>query len=344
MRRPKHSTVVALVACVILSGSAVSAAAAPCPGNPDALGVSRVITVSAKDYSRIGRMQYRTSLPLGPREVVLTFDDGPLPPYTDRVLAILARECVQATFFLVGRMVAANPQAARQIYAAGHTIGNHSQNHVIHFDQISEARAEHEIDAGMTTISAALGGARALAPFFRIPGLGRTRQVEGYLQAKSLVVWSADTVADDWRRINSTQVMQRALRRLEARGKGVLLLHDIQPRMVLMLPTLLAELKRRNFHIVHVVPEDRPALAPILTASLPAPKQAWPRLAAAGANAVMPAAAPRILLAGTDAAPEEKTPLPPRRKIQPRRKHVTVASAGALAVTPVVRSSLDMSY
>ncbi len=294
-----------------------AAAAAPCPGNPNALGVSRVLTVSAKDYQRIGLIQYRDSLPLGPREVVLTFDDGPLPPYTDRVLDILAHECVQATFFLVGQMVAANPQIARRIYAAGHTIGNHTQNHVIHFDQISEPRAEHEIDAGMATISAALGDGKALAPFFRIPGLGRTRQVESYLHAKSLVVWSADAVADDWRRINSDQVLHRAMQRFEARGKGVLLLHDIQPRMVLMLPTLLAELKRRNFHIVHVVPEDRPALAPVLTASLPAPKQAWPRIASTGETVPAPAS-PMMVPAA--AAPDVQSSLPRHRKAKLRRK------------------------
>jgi len=73
-----------------------AAAAAPCPGNPEAIGVSRVLTVNARDYSRLGRMQYHQSLPLDDREVVLTFDDGPLPPYTDRVLETLARHCVKA--------------------------------------------------------------------------------------------------------------------------------------------------------------------------------------------------------------------------------------------------------
>jgi len=63
-----------------------------------------VLAVSADDFARIGTMQYGHSLPLADHEVVLTFDDGPLPPYTDHVLAALAAECVKATYFMVGRM------------------------------------------------------------------------------------------------------------------------------------------------------------------------------------------------------------------------------------------------
>jgi peptidoglycan/xylan/chitin deacetylase (PgdA/CDA1 family) len=280
MRHKRHT---ALLAALIGGMAAAHARAEPasCPGNPDAIGVSRTITVGAADHARLGLMQYRTSLPLNDREVVLTFDDGPLPPYTDRVLAILARHCVKATFFLVGRHAAANPAAALRVAEAGHTIGNHSQNHSLHFASMSEARAEKEIEAGNRTLDAILG--HHVAPFFRIPGLGRTRAVERYAEAKSLVVWSADAVADDWTRITSQQVLSRALSRLEARGKGILLLHDIQPRTVLMLPALLAELKRRHFRIVHVVPEavGPAAPSPLLLARRHAPKLGWPRVVSA---------------------------------------------------------------
>src|SRR2546426_704561 len=85
------------------------AAAADCPGHPDALGVSRTIAVDPREHSLLGAHQYRESLPLNNREVVLTFDDGPLQPYTPRILDILASECVKATFFMVGRMARAYP-------------------------------------------------------------------------------------------------------------------------------------------------------------------------------------------------------------------------------------------
>ena len=114
-----------LAAFVLFIGAA-AASAASCPGNPDAIGTSRELTIEAKDYPRLGKMQYRASLPLADREVVLTFDDGPIPPYTTRVLSTLAMNCVKATFFLVGRHAAAHPAAARLIHELGHTIGNHS--------------------------------------------------------------------------------------------------------------------------------------------------------------------------------------------------------------------------
>jgi len=272
---------------VSLLGSAAAAAAAPadCPGNPDALGTSRVLTVDPSEHRRIGTMQYPESLPLADKEVVLTFDDGPLPPYSTRILETLASECVKATFFMVGRQAQAYPAMVRHAYNEGHTIASHSQSHPLIFTRLPAAAAEREIDLGMASVSAALGDPKALAPFFRFPGLGRSQAIESYLASKNMMVWSADFPADDWTRISAQQVLARALERLEHKGKGVLLLHDIQPATALMLPTLLRELKARGYHIVQVVPSgvDRPK-------TVTEPEQwvtrrplatAWPRLAQA---------------------------------------------------------------
>src|SRR5215471_1219975 len=79
-------------------------AAANCPGHPDALGTSRVLAIDPAQYRRIGHMQYSNSLPLADKEVVLTFDDGPILPYSSQILDILASQCVKATYFLVGEM------------------------------------------------------------------------------------------------------------------------------------------------------------------------------------------------------------------------------------------------
>ncbi len=85
-----------------LSGGLSAAMAGACPGNPNALGTSRTIVVDPRDHIRIGTMDYAETLPLVDKEVVLTFDDGPIPPYTGKVLDILAAECVKATYFIVG--------------------------------------------------------------------------------------------------------------------------------------------------------------------------------------------------------------------------------------------------
>jgi peptidoglycan/xylan/chitin deacetylase (PgdA/CDA1 family) len=237
----------------LLCGAA-AAQAAECPGNPDALGTSRTIVVDPVDHPKLGTMQYRESLPLEDHEIVLTFDDGPLPPRSTRVLEILEHECVKATYFMVGRMARAYPDVVRRIHEAGHTIGTHSESHPLTFHKMSVERAEQEINQGIASVTSVLGDGSRTAPFFRIPGLLRADGVERYLASQHLMVWSADFLADDWTRITPAQVYARALQRIEADRKGILLLHDIQPRTVEALPYLLKELKRRGYRIVHIVP------------------------------------------------------------------------------------------
>ena len=244
--------------------AALPARAEDCPGNPDAIGTSRTVAIDFSQYQRLGTFNYAETIPLADHEVVLTFDDGPIPPHTTNVLNTLSAQCVKALFFLVGEMARAYPDVVRRIRDEGHTIGTHSQDHPLRFDRISETKAQWEIDEGIANVSAALGDGVGLSPFFRIPGFGRTDAVENDLAARSLVVFSTDVDADDWfRRIGPSQIISRAMSRLEAKGKGMLLLHDIHPWTAAALPTLLKELKDHGFRIVQVVPTagDTPAVA-----------------------------------------------------------------------------------
>ncbi len=310
-----------------------TAAAAECP--PGALGVSRTIAIDPSEHARVGSQQYGESLPLKDREVVLTFDDGPLPPYTNRIIETLASECVKATFFMVGRMVRGYPSLVRRIYNEGHTVANHSQNHPFTFHKMTVDQAAHEIEEGYASLRSALGDPKAVSPFFRIPGLLRQSSVEQYLAAHSYMTWSVDFLADDWTHINSHEVARRAINRIEARGKGILLLHDIQPATALALPDILKELKARGFKIVHVVPAsaDRPKTVtePEQWVARRTPEhQAWPRTLVVGAEsseAVLAAPSPenfgiehfggsmvRIALAQTFARqimPDGAAPRPP---------------------------------
>ncbi len=203
-------------------------------------------------------MQYAETLPLQDHEVVLTFDDGPLPRHSNAVLDILAKECVKATFFVVGRMAQTFPDGVRKLRDAGHTIGTHSQNHPLSFNRMSVEQAQQEVDQGIASVAAALGGDRsAIAPFFRVPGLLRAEAVESYLASQGLQAWSADFPADDWRHISPEAVYGLAMSRLQAKGRGILLLHDIQARTVTALPRILQELKARGYRIVHVVPASK---------------------------------------------------------------------------------------
>jgi peptidoglycan/xylan/chitin deacetylase (PgdA/CDA1 family) len=249
--------------CGLIFLASTPATAADCPGNPDALGTSRTLVVDPAEHPRLGSMQFHESLPLEDHEVVITFDDGPLPPRSTQVLDILEHECVKATFFLIGKMARNFPETVRRIRDAGHTIGTHSYSHPLTFHRMSLERAEFEINEGIAAVAAALGDGTGPAPFFRIPGLARADAVERYLASLNLQVWSADFLADDWLRIGPAQVYWRALQRIEANRKGILLLHDIHPRTVEALPYLLRELKRRGYRVVHVVPAapDRPKTA-----------------------------------------------------------------------------------
>lgn len=251
MHNVEHRLRVLLIATLITIRPAI--AASTCEGKPDALGVSRVIAVDPREHTRIGSMQYPETLPLADHEVVLSFDDGPSPRYTNRILDALAAECVKATFFMVGEMVTTFPGDARRVYAEGHTIGTHSFDHPFTFNKMSEEEAGVEIDQGVDALADALGDPSEIAPFFRVPGFLTSKSTEAAIASRGLMTWSADVPADDWKGISSAEIVKRAISRLEAKGRGILLLHDIHRQTADAVPVILKELKARGFKIVQIV-------------------------------------------------------------------------------------------
>jgi peptidoglycan/xylan/chitin deacetylase (PgdA/CDA1 family) len=312
---PKSTFAIALGAAIAAAGVFVfsgTARAEDCPGHPDAMGTSRVLVVEPGEFSQIGIMQYHQSLPLNDKEVVLTFDDGPVPRYSNAVLDTLAAQCVKATYFLVGAMARAYPATVRRIYEEGHTIGTHTEDHPARMQKLPIEKIRQEIDQGIADVGAALGDPTELAPFFRIPGLARTDAIDDELAARSLIVFSSDTVADDWhRRIKPADIVSRAMSRLEARGKGILLLHDIHPATVAALPELLAKLKAAGFHIVHVVPG---AAEQIETAGEPTThiRPAWPAATGARVDDQTLTAAPDLKLFAPNYRPHRRIVLADR--------------------------------
>jgi peptidoglycan/xylan/chitin deacetylase (PgdA/CDA1 family) len=260
---------------LILLGGALAAGfivcpalAGDCPGNPDALGTSRSILVDPAKSPRIGTMSYPQSLPLEPKEVVLTFDDGPLPKYTGPVLETLAHECVKATFFLIGEMAKAYPDWVQREARAGHTIGNHTEHHPRYIDKLPVERGIAEVVDGGRHIEEALAPTGIkMAPFFRFPGFRHTEPLDAYVNKQGYVAIGADFPADDWTFIGPETVLKRAMDRLERRGSGILLLHDIHARTATILPKLLRELKARGYKVVQMVPADGTAQV----AATPAP-------------------------------------------------------------------------
>lgn len=234
----------------------IVAAAEPCPGHPDALGTERVLAVDAATTPRVGRKSFPDTLPLQRKELVLTFDDGPWPGTTPKVLDALKSECVRATFFLLGRNVAANPAIARRELAEGHSLGHHSFSHPL-LGRMAPGRAEAEINRGIAQDEFALYGRRRsdpTTPFFRFPGFVSNRTLLDRLQARRIVVFGADVWASDWLPMSPQQELRLILARIDHVGSGIVLFHDTKSQTAAMLPAFLRELKRRGYHIVHVIP------------------------------------------------------------------------------------------
>lgn len=212
---------------------------------------------------RVGNL---SDLILARGEVVLTFDDGPIPGKTPSILNTLDRHGVKATFFTVGQMANAYPHLVRDVAARGHTIATHTQNHP-NLASMSFESAVAEIDKGKRSVAAALGPNRSrIAPFFRFPYLASTAALRRHLAMQGTVVVDPTVDSKDYFVSTPDQVRARTIARLESKGSGIVLFHDIHSRTASMLPQFLDDLNKRGFKVVHLVPRSRDAEALIVAA------------------------------------------------------------------------------
>jgi peptidoglycan/xylan/chitin deacetylase (PgdA/CDA1 family) len=250
---------IAVISAALLAP--MTGAAAQCADDPQALGTSRVLTVNPRTFPMVGRAQYRESLRLNKREVVLTFDNGPMYPYTETILKALAAECVKATFFMLGSNVQEDPEQVRRVLAEGHSVGAQPLNHVS-LTRLPIADARKEIDDGVKALNGALEVGQKAAPFFRAPMLELSVPLARYIVSRGMMVWSIDVDSQDWDDdASEEQIVKQTITGLERNGGGIVALQDIQPTTARALPLLLQELKRKKFRIVHVVPSQPVASA-----------------------------------------------------------------------------------
>jgi peptidoglycan/xylan/chitin deacetylase (PgdA/CDA1 family) len=199
-------------------------------------------------------------------EVVLTFDDGPMPGKTPDILKALDRRGVKATFLMVGQMANSYPDLVRQVAAHGHTIGTHTQSHS-NLVSMPFDRAVAQIDRGRHSIASALGPSRSrIAPFFRFPYLASTAALSRHLAMRSIVVIDPSVDSKDYFVSSPDQVRSRTIAALQSKGSGIVLFHDIHSRTASMLPKFLDDLHARGFKVVHLVPRSRDAEALIVAA------------------------------------------------------------------------------
>jgi peptidoglycan/xylan/chitin deacetylase (PgdA/CDA1 family) len=246
-----------------VAAAQAAAAQAACPGNADALSTERVLVVDPATYPRVGRKHFPQTLPLKPKEVVLTFDDGPEPGSTSRVLDALKRECVRASFFVLGRSAAAHPALVRRELQEGHTVAHHSFAHPL-LDHMAVDTAEAEINHGFAAVDATLYGKAErspVTPFFRFPGFASNRALLERLERRHIAVFGADLWASDWNPMSPAQQLALVLERLDATRGGILLFHDTKLQTAAMVPEFLRALKGRGYSVVHVTPPARPSTA-----------------------------------------------------------------------------------
>lgn len=197
-----------------------------------------------------------TDIILRPGEVILTFDDGPRAGKTPAILDTLDVFGVKATFLMLGSAARANPELARQVAEHGHTIGSHTYDHA-DLSTLDRQTALSEIARGEAAVADALAGAGdGLSPFFRFPYLSQTGFLRTSLLSGNIVVLDVDIDSKDYYKDSPEIVAARTLERLEARGSGVILFHDIHQRTVEMLPAFLREIEARGYSVVRLVPES----------------------------------------------------------------------------------------
>jgi peptidoglycan/xylan/chitin deacetylase (PgdA/CDA1 family) len=230
---------------------AMTAPAAPtpvnCPGNPNALGVSRTVEIDTTGGPGFGFEHFKQYDFLQPGEVVLTFDDGPWPHNTPEVLAALAAQCTKAIFFPIGEHTMWAPEILRQVDAAGHTIGSHTWSHK-DLSKLSLEDSKVEIEKGISAVRWGLG--HPASPFFRFPALRHPPEDVTYLGQRNIAIFSTDMDSFDFKIRKPDQVIASVLSKLKKNGKGIVLMHDFQRATADAAPELLRQLKANGYKIV----------------------------------------------------------------------------------------------
>ena len=210
----------------------------PVPRNPDmALG---------SDFSKGSGITFSRVMVSG-NYVAMTFDDGPHPQNTTRLLDILRARNIKATFYVIGRSVDLYPQVVRRTVAEGHEIGNHSQTH-----RLLSKLGDSELRQEMSRCRDAVARAAGVQPRTMRPPYGgllqRQRELVHAEYGYPTILWSVDPL--DWKNRNSGLITSRIL--AGASAGSIVLAHDLHATTVDAMPGTLDGLLRRGFKFVTV--------------------------------------------------------------------------------------------
>ena len=249
---PNHPAVAATTTTTAPAGERPSSIAS-CD-KPGGMGLSRIVEIDTTGGPGLGFEHFKQYDFLRDKEIVLTFDDGPWPENTTAVLKALADNCLKATFFEIGEHATWHPELAKQVAAAGHTIGSHTWSHK-DLARNPYAKdldlAKQEVEMGVSAVHLALGA--PFASFFRFPDLQHPPAVLSYLAERNIATISTDIDSFDFKMRKPEQVIQSVMSKLQKRGKGIILMHDFQRNTAEALPELLRQLKAGGYKAVHLV-------------------------------------------------------------------------------------------
>ena len=179
--------------------------------------------------------------------IAMTFDDGPSPETTPRLLDILKQRNIKATFFMIGQNAERNPAIVKRILAEGHEIGNHSWTHP-QLSKLSDDRVTEEINKTQNAIKDASG----YTPVLMRPPYGAiTARQKDWIEKQfglSVIIWSVDPF--DWKRPGASVIEERIL--AGARPGAIVLSHDIHKQTVDAMPATLDALAAKGFKFVTV--------------------------------------------------------------------------------------------
>jgi peptidoglycan/xylan/chitin deacetylase (PgdA/CDA1 family) len=219
------------------------------------LGAATIVMVYLLFHPRNQWLVANRSRVDGSRCVALTFDDGPDPVYTPRLLDLLREKRVKATFFVIGKRADEHPEIVRRASAEGHLVGNHTWSHNPFFCFHTPRRLRDEIELGAESIRRSCG----FRPrFFRSPVGLRHPLLAPFLERAGLeyISWSIRTF--DTFTTNSNVLARRILDK--ATSGDIILFHDRLPRgteaMLQALPKVIDELRERGFEFVLAGPRE----------------------------------------------------------------------------------------
>lgn len=183
---------------------------------------------------------------LSQNHFLLTFDDGPHPRVTPKILSALKSSDILSQFFIVGERVQYWPELLKKSHKEGHVVGNHSWSHP-DMRKLSDSQAIQQIESTFDSIEKTLGKHE---PFFRFPyGAYNFSQLE-YLGQHNAVsfFWNIDTY--DWKIKDPVELLKFSIKKIKEKNAGIILMHDIHNQTADMLPHLLKYLNSRSAQTV----------------------------------------------------------------------------------------------